>query len=735
MSCWLGPTGATGATGPGFTGTTGPTYILSALPENALLFQGTIGPTGSAFLFVSSSGTELVVDGKLTVTGLLDPIGIVLSSRETNPLPPSHPYYSTILWHSSLENTIRIGDQKTISVQGSIGSIGNTGTTGPSGQNGDRFASQTDAITITPVEGGSLSMTVETGLSYIINNTVVVVNANSVVNRFEGSISSYNSNTGLITVGNVRNVSGSFTVPAVYTINLDGTDGYRGPTGTTGNTGPTGTGVGGTGPIGPTGPTGNTGPAGISITGFTGQTGDTGFAGPTGPTGTGGAGPTGPTGPGIGGTGPTGPTGSAGPVGPTGSGSAPSSEIVTGTNPISSSINMSYISGTVHSISSGSDGFIKTIINQESTLNRNFSAISGLNGTCYAIASDTVGSIYVGGEFTTANGVTVNRIAKWNGSSWSSLGSGLGTSGACYAIAVSSSGIVYAGGTFTVAGGAPANYIAQWNGTRWSTMQSISGINGACYAMAFDASGNLCVGGSFTTADGIGVNYVACWLPNTSQWTNLSPGFNSTCYAIAVGPGNIIYAGGAFTANSGSTLSLSYVAYRTPTSVWLALGTGVSAACYSLAVDRAGNLYAGGDFTTAGSVSASRIAKWNGISWEALGSGLDNTCRGLMFGVNSQLYATGSFTNYLSIWNGLSWTPISGVNNAGYAITLTESNSLIIVGNFTNYIVELDEYCTQVTGSLQTKLAPLTKINFTSYGSSMSMMWYGSRWYLITKNP
>ena len=47
----------------------------------------------------------------------------------------------------------------------------------------------------------------------------------------------------------------------------------------------------------------------------------------------------------------------------------------------------------------------------------------------------TVGhDLYAGGGFTTAGGVAANRIAKWNGSAWSALGSGM--NGAVYALAV-----------------------------------------------------------------------------------------------------------------------------------------------------------------------------------------------------------------------------------------------------------------------------------------------------------
>ena len=35
-------------------------------------------------------------------------------------------------------------------------------------------------------------------------------------------------------------------------------------------------------------------------------------------------------------------------------------------------------------------------------------------------------NLYAGGDFTTAGGVTANNIAKWDGSAWSALGSGMG---------------------------------------------------------------------------------------------------------------------------------------------------------------------------------------------------------------------------------------------------------------------------------------------------------------------
>jgi hypothetical protein len=72
--------------------------------------------------------------------------------------------------------------------------------------------------------------------------------------------------------------------------------------------------------------------------------------------------------------------------------------------------------------------------------------------------------VYVGGRFTTVGKMDASGIAKWDGSHWSALGSGV--DGVVFAIAVSGNN-VYAGGYFTYAGGERASCIAKWDGTLW----------------------------------------------------------------------------------------------------------------------------------------------------------------------------------------------------------------------------------------------------------------------------
>jgi hypothetical protein len=85
----------------------------------------------------------------------------------------------------------------------------------------------------------------------------------------------------------------------------------------------------------------------------------------------------------------------------------------------------------------------------------------GVAGLVYSAVVDRSGNLYIGGAFSAVGNTLANGVAKWNGSSWSPLGSGMLS---VYALAVSGN-TLYAGGWFTKAGETNANYIAQWDGT------------------------------------------------------------------------------------------------------------------------------------------------------------------------------------------------------------------------------------------------------------------------------
>ena len=247
----------------------------------------------------------------------------------------------------------------------------------------------------------------------------------------------------------------------------------------------------------------------------------------------------------------------------------------------------------------------------------------GMNGAVQALAVSGT-NLYVGGSFTTVGVANTNCIAQWNGSAWSSLGTGISTGTIVNALALDGSGNLYAGGTFTAAGGVAASNIAQWNGSAWSALGS--GVTANVYALLMNGT-TLYVAGQFSRAGGVTVNEIAQW--NGSTWAALGTGLNNTAIAMALS-GTTLYVGGLFTTAGGVAVS-NIAQWNISTSTWSALGTGLNAQVHALALSGT-TLYAGGNFGTAGGVSASEIAQWNitTSAWSALGTGLNGDPWGLM---------------------------------------------------------------------------------------------------------
>ncbi len=98
-------------------------------------------------------------------------------------------------------------------------------------------------------------------------------------------------------------------------------------------------------------------------------------------------------------------------------------------------------------------------------LGSGLSGAMGMSGIMYPhqmLVIDT--SLYVAGNFTTAGGVTVNGIARWDGYAWHSVGAGF--DGIVYALG-EVDGVLYAGGEFTMSGSTQLQRVAKWSGSEW----------------------------------------------------------------------------------------------------------------------------------------------------------------------------------------------------------------------------------------------------------------------------
>jgi hypothetical protein len=310
-----------------------------------------------------------------------------------------------------------------------------------------------------------------------------------------------------------------------------------------------------------------------------------------------------------------------------------------------------------------------------------------------AVFDDGLGegpALYACGRFISAGGVTVNRIAKWNGLSWSALGSGM--NGDVYALAVFDDGTgsgpaLHAGGSFITAGGVNVTNIAKWNGSSWSPLANGTHAFGFVISLTVfdDGTGGglaLYAGGTFTSASGVPVNRIGKW--DGKSWSPLGAGMsdqilNPGVFALAgfddgTGGGPALFAGGRF--DTAGAVTVSNFA-KWDGSSWSRLGSGMNSIVCSLEVfdDGSGGgqaLFAGGNFNTAGGIEVRRIAKWDGFTWSPLGNGMDGDVRTLAvfddgLGGGNELYAGGQFTTAGSVealriakWDGLTWSSVGG---------------------------------------------------------------------------
>ena len=363
---------------------------------------------------------------------------------------------------------------------------------------------------------------------------------------------------------------------------------------------------------------------------------------------------------------------------------------------------------------------------------------SGMNSPVLALAvfnDGTGAALYAGGSFVLADGVPVNRLAKWTGTTWQSVGGGV-TGGASVVNVMTvhndgSGSALYVAGAFGNAGPVPAGNIAKWNGSSWAALGTgvFGNVSSSVHAL-LSVGSTLYVGGEFSHAGGFTspflVNRIARW--NGTSWSGLGTGMNfgSMVESLAVfddglGGGPLLHAGGTFT--MAGDVAANGVAKWNGSS-WSPLGAGLTGSpgyARALAVFDDGNglaLYAGGQFSGAGGTAANRIAKWDGIQWSPLGAGVSSWIETLRVhedntGDGPDLYVGGEFTmaggmttGKVAVWRGCSGGPMPGDINGDGSVNV--SDMLAVISQWGNCPVPCPPACAaDVNGNCVVDVADL----------------------------
>lgn len=289
----------------------------------------------------------------------------------------------------------------------------------------------------------------------------------------------------------------------------------------------------------------------------------------------------------------------------------------------------------------------------------------------FAVTQDAQNNLYFGGVFTHINNVPANNLAKWDGTNWSAVGSGLNQ---INALVTAPNGLVFAGGVDTL------GYIH--NGA-WHPFA----FGGSVYTMETDSQSQIYIGGVFGLINNEPMTLVAQW--NGTSWTNMNWGFpnfgSGGVNSLEVG-NNRVYAVGELLTAVGQPVHHAAV---WDGATWDTLGeltgqgfagawdiNGWPVAINVLATTAEGEIYAGGNFQLAGDETAYSIAKWDGADWLPLGAGIgchiscmygNKTGKVMAMDIadSGNLYVAGSFTaagnipaHHVAKWNGTTWSPL-----------------------------------------------------------------------------
>lgn len=337
----------------------------------------------------------------------------------------------------------------------------------------------------------------------------------------------------------------------------------------------------------------------------------------------------------------------------------------------------------------------------------------GVSGVVNTVQIQSDGKIIIAGAFTSFNGTSCSRIIRLNANGSIDAGFNIGTGfdDDARTLAIQTDGKILIGGDFTTYNGSTANRIIRLNtdGTGDNSFNSGSGFSDAgVNVIKLDSSGSIMVGGSFNAKyNGVDVNKLVLLDSNGGVNPTFDIGSgpaSASVLALASEPSGYWYVGGSFSVfdsqNQGrlakidgmGTLDIGY----------LTAGVGFDNSVLKVISLSDNKTMAFGNFTKFNGTSVSRIARLleDGVldlSFNSAGVGANNSIKTAVIQTDKKIVIAGNFTSY----NGIITNRIAristdgaadptfsvgtGFNNQVYALALQPDGKVVVGGNFTIY--------------------------------------------------
>ncbi len=243
---------------------------------------------------------------------------------------------------------------------------------------------------------------------------------------------------------------------------------------------------------------------------------------------------------------------------------------------------------------------------------------------------------------------------------------------------------LYVGGSFTSIDGLARTAIAIWDSVQWTNFGNNAVFQGTISCMTF-FNGELIVGGTFDSINNLPFNNVAKW--NGNNWQPLGSGFNHSVYTLQVYH-HLLYAGGSFYASGLDTIG--HLAKWSGTN-WQSAVSSIDGYVFSSTIYK-DKLILGGQFSQINGASFYNVAAFDDTSWSDLNIVFNNQVYKVK-SIEDTLFVTGNFTqlpsypfNYICKYDGNSWSQVSYPIGTTQNVTDVEkyNSNFYICGNFDN---------------------------------------------------
>jgi uncharacterized delta-60 repeat protein len=266
-------------------------------------------------------------------------------------------------------------------------------------------------------------------------------------------------------------------------------------------------------------------------------------------------------------------------------------------------------------------------LNSDGTRDTTFTTNAGTaaSGTVYSSSVQSDGKIIVAGDFTSWNGTTVGRIVRLNsdGTRDTTFTTNAGTGASSWILhtAIQPDGKILLGGNFTTWNGVTANRVVRLNSdgtldTTFNSNTSTSSNNAVYSSIAIQSDGKILLGGFFTTWGGVTVNRIvrlnSDGTRDTTFTTNTGTAASGTVYSLDIQSDSKIIVGGSFTTWNGVTVN-NIVRLNSDgtqdTGFSTNSGTSFNNAVWDSEIQSDGKMLVGGSFSGFNNVNRTRIAR------------------------------------------------------------------------------------------------------------------------------